>query len=69
MPEMAEAASDLIIGFFDSIKQTIDMIHWDEVGLQIATFLANLDWPGMFKSIREAIVSALLGIKEFIKGL
>lgn len=68
MPEMAEAASDLIIGFFDSIKQTIDMIHWDEVGLQIATFLANLDWPGMFKSIREAIVSALLGIKEFIKG-
>jgi len=68
MPLMAEAASNLVIGFFDSMKETIQIIPWNQIGLQIATFLANLDWAGMFNSVYAAFSTALDALSKFIIG-
>lgn len=55
MPQLAKAASDLVMGFFDTITSTIQGIHWADVGNQIATFLSSVDWPGVFMSVGKAI--------------
>lgn len=69
MPEMAEAASDLIIGFFDSIKETIDNIDWKGIGEQIRDFLVNVDWGGIANSVFGAIKSAFTASLDFFSGL
>ena len=69
MPEMAEAASNLIIGFFDSIKETIDNIDWKGIGEQIRDFLVNVDWEGIANSVFGAIKSAFTASSDFFSGL
>lgn len=69
MPEIAEAASDLIIGFFDSMKETIDDIDWDGIGEQIRDFLENVDWEGIATSVFGAIKSAFTASSDFFSGL
>lgn len=69
MKELAHAASQLIIGFFDSMSDTIQSIDWQALGHQIADFLANIDWNGVMDSMFEAIGSALGGLAAFLWGL
>lgn len=69
MKELAHAASQLIIGFFDSMSDTIQSIDWQALGHQIAEFLANIDWAGVADSFFEAIGSALGGLAAFLWGL
>lgn len=69
MKELAHAASQLIIGFFDSMSDTIQSIDWQALGHQIAEFLANIDWNGVMDSMFEAIGSALGGLAGFLWGL
>lgn len=69
MKELAHAASQLIIGFFDSMSDTIQSIDWQALGHQIADFLANIDWNGVMDSMFEAIGSALGGLAGFLWGL
>lgn len=68
MPLMAEAASNIVMGFFDSMTETIQSIPWDQIGLQIAAFLTGLDWSGMFASVYNAIAAALEAIRGFLVG-
>ena len=69
MTQLAHAASELIIGFFDSASDTIQSIDWQALGHQIADFLANIDWNGVMDSMFEAIGSALGGLAGFLWGL
>lgn len=72
MPELAKAASNIIIGFFDSMQETIEIIDWEGIGRQIAEFLNNIDWVGVITSIADAVkemVSAGIGlVKGFIEN-
>lgn len=69
MTQLAHAASELIIGFFDSASDTIQSIDWQALGHQIADFLANIDWNGVMDSMFEAIGSSLGGLAGFLWGL
>lgn len=69
MTQLAHAASELIIGFFDAASETIQSIDWQALGHQIADFLANIDWNGVMDSMFEAIGSALGGLAGFLWGL
>lgn len=69
MTQLAHAASELIIGFFDAASETIQSIDWQALGHQIAEFLANIDWNGVMDSMFEAIGSALGGLAAFLWGL
>lgn len=68
MPVLAKAASDTIKGFFDEMKKTIERIPWEQIGMQIAKFLNNIDWIGIIKSIGKAIGSMVDAAVELIAG-
>lgn len=69
MGQLAETASDMAIGFFDAIGETINGIDWGKVGEQITEFLVNVDWAGVVKSVAKALGAALVASVELIKGL
>lgn len=68
MPALAKAASDIIMGFFNSMRETIQNIDWRSLGEQIGKFLANLDWKGIFRSVGSAIAEGLSAAFEFVSG-
>ena len=68
MPSLAQAASNIIIGFFDSIQETIAKIDWAEIGKQIAEFLNNIDWAGIISSISGAIKEMIPAALDLIGG-
>lgn len=59
MPQLAKAASNIVMGFFNSMLETIQKINWAQIGLQISTFLNNIDWIGTLSSIAGAIASGI----------
>ncbi|AWY06875.1 MAG: hypothetical protein [Caudoviricetes sp.] len=68
MPELAKAASDIIIGFFDSMQETIANIDWAGVGSQIAEFLNNIDWVGIIDAISGALGEMIPAALDLIGG-
>lgn len=68
MPALAQAASDIIIGFFNSMQETIETIDWAAIGRQIAEFLNNIDWAGVISSIASAIGAMIPAALELIGG-
>lgn len=69
MKELAHAASQLIIGFFNAMSDTIQSIDWQALGHQIAEFVANIDWAGVADAMFEAIGSALGALAAFLWGI
>lgn len=57
MPALAQAASNIVIGFFTEMENTFDAIEGDKIGEQIATFFNELDWDGIIESISGALKS------------
>lgn len=68
MPALAKAASDIIMGFFNSMQETIAKIEWAGIGRQIAEFLNNIDWAGVISSIANAIGAMIPAALELIGG-
>lgn len=68
MPLMAQAASNIVIGFFNEMTNTIRRIPWGDIGRQIAGFLVNLDWRGMLSSVTSAIAAGLMAAVAGIRG-
>lgn len=68
MPALANAASQIVIGFFTEMKNTIDRIPWGQIAGQIAAFLASINWAGIFQSVYDAFNAALDALTEFIVG-
>lgn len=66
---LANAASKLVIGFFNSMRLTLDGIEWEEIGEKIRIFLTSLDWAGIWESVSGAIKSAMKASSEFFSGL
>lgn len=69
MVQLAEAASNLAIGFFDSVTETLASIDWEQIGIQVAVFLANIDWAGVAESCFTAIGAAFAAATLFLWGL
>lgn len=55
MPALAQAASDIIMGFFNSMQDSLAEIDWEEIGRQVARFLNNIDWGGIIDAISGAL--------------
>lgn len=69
MAELAQAASNIVLGFFDSMTETIQSIDWFKLGEQVKTFLVNIDWSGIAVSVFTAIGAAFGAVTEFLWGL
>lgn len=69
MKELAKAASNIAIGFFDSITETIQNIDWKKLGEQVRDFLVNVDWAGIAESVFKAIGAAFGAATNFLIGL
>lgn len=68
MPALAQAASDIIMGFFDSMQESIANIDWEGIGRQIAEFLNNIDWVGVINSIAGALQELVGAALEMLGG-
>lgn len=68
MPQLAQAASNIVIGFFNSMTETVQNIDWSELGRQIVRFIVNIDWAGAFSSAAGALGSIVGAIASFIGG-
>lgn len=68
MPELANAASGIIQGFFDEMDNTINRIDWPRIGEQIATFLNEFQWYEALTSVFTAIADGITGLKDMVKG-
>lgn len=68
MPALAQAASDIIMGFFDSMQESIANIDWEGIGRQIAEFLNGIDWLGIIDSISGALGSLVSAGLEALGG-
>lgn len=68
MPALAQAASNIIMGFFNSMQETIAKIDWAVIGRQIAEFLNSIDWLGIITSIAGAIGEMIPSALELIGG-
>lgn len=68
MAQLADAVSKIAIGMFDSMTETIASIDWEKLGEQVKTFLVNLDWPGVAKSVFTAIGAAFGALTAFLWG-
>ena len=69
MAQLAKAASDTVIGFFNSMTETIQKIDWKKIGEQIRDFLVNVDWAGVAKAVFTALGAAFGAAAEFLWGL
>lgn len=68
MPVLALAAGNIIMGFFDSMQETIANIDWAGIGAQIAEFLNNIDWVGIINSLSGAFDEMVNARLEFLAG-
>lgn len=68
MKELAKAASNIAIGFFDSIAETIQNINWAELGQQLIRLLVGIDWIGIAGSVFDALMSAFGAVFAFLAG-
>lgn len=69
MPELAKAASNIIMGFFDSMKETIAAIDWAGIGHQIAELLNNIDWVGTLSGMAGAMADGINAALEALGTL
>lgn len=68
MPALAQAASNIIMGFFHSMQDTIANIDWAGIGVQIAEFLNGIDWVGVIDAISGALGEMIPAALELIGG-
>lgn len=70
--DWVQAASTLstgIIGALTSLSNAIKNVDWQKLGNDIATFIANIDYSGIFTALSDGIGAALGGLAAFVWGL
>lgn len=65
----AKSLSDLAKGLLNTIVSLLENLNWQEIGNGVATFIATIDWSGIFRKLSEGIGAALGGLAAFILGL
>lgn len=69
MVQLAQAAGNIVIGFFNSMTETIQNIDWYALGEQVKYFLVSIDWNYVAESVFTAIGSAFGAATSFLWGL
>lgn len=69
MVQLAQSASQIAMGFFNSITETLQSIDWAQLGEQVKTFLVNVDWAGVAESVFTAMGAAFGALAGFLWGL
>ena len=69
MTQLAQAAGNIVIGFFNSMTETIQNIDWYALGEQVKVFLVSIDWISVAESVFTAIGSAFGAAASFLWGL
>lgn len=69
MPQLAHAASDIVIGFLNSVQETVDSINWGAIGAQITALLVNIDWAGVAESASQLVSTFFHACMEFIENV
>ena len=70
--DWVQAASTLstgIIGALNALSSAIKNVDWQKLGKDIATFIANIDYSGIFTALSDGIGAALGGLAAFVWGL
>lgn len=68
MAQLGQAASNIAIGFFNSITETLRTIDWSQIGAQIAEFMNNIDWAGVIAAIAETLGALIPSLLELLGG-
>lgn len=61
---MAKALSDLAVGLLSTLNTVIDELNWKEVGQQIISAIAAIDWVGLASGLFDAGLSLIKGLLE-----
>lgn len=69
MKKLAEAASNIALGFFGSMTQTVKAIPWGNIGKQISTFLQNIEWNKIGASVAKSMNAIVEAIKSFVANI
>lgn len=69
MTQLAQAAGNIVIGFFNSMTETIQNIDWYALGEQVKVFLVSIDWISVAESVFTAIGSAFGAAASFLWGM
>lgn len=67
--QAAKTYSDGIIGVLNTLSSAIKNVDWQKLGNDVATFIANVDWSGVFTALSDGIGAALGGLSAFLWGL
>ena len=69
MPELAQAAGNVVVGFANAAADTINKIDWGGLVVQVFTFIRNVDWIGLIESLFELVSSGISAGFEIIGAL
>lgn len=61
---IAKALSDLAVGLLSTLNTVIDELNWKEVGQQIISAIAAIDWGGLASGLFDAGLSLIKGLLE-----
>lgn len=67
--QAATTVSNGLIGVLDAISAFIQGCDWQQIGNDVADFIAGIDWSGIASSLSKGIGSALGGFASLIWGL
>ncbi len=65
----ARTLSGGFAGALNTLSNTIKNVNWQKLGNDIATFIAEVDYGGVFSALTDGIGAALGGLAKFVLGL
>ena len=66
---LGKTIGESLKGALTSLAKFIEEVDWKQLGKNVATCLANIDWSGVCSSLFEGLGAALGGLAAFIWGL
>ncbi len=66
---LANAATGLIVGFLNSMQETIESINWDEITDKLAQVFTNMNWKEVSDAFFGALGAALSGLGGWLVRL
>lgn len=66
---VARSLSQSLVSTLNSITQWVKETDWLQLGENVATFIANIDWGGITSSLFEGLGAMLGGLASFCWGL
>lgn len=63
--ENGARVGDLVKGLLDTVLSFVSETDWKQIGTSVATFIANIDWPGIF----TRALSAILDVPKIVWNL